>query len=63
MQPGADYVNLYRDRAADPSASDAQRLIAIDHLHPNDAGYAGWFDELERQAPLSRCIGPVRQAA
>jgi lysophospholipase L1-like esterase len=60
---GADYVNLYRDRADDPFARDPQRLIAIDHLHPSDAGYAVWFDELERQAPLSRFIGPVRQAA
>ena len=50
---GAAYVNLYRERADDPFVRDSERLIAIDHLHPSDAGYAVWFDELERQAPLS----------
>jgi lysophospholipase L1-like esterase len=50
---GAAYVDLYRDRDADPFARDPRRLIAGDHLHPSDAGYAVWFDEIERQAPLS----------
>ena len=54
---GAAYVDLYRARADDPFARDPQRLIAIDHLHPSDEGYALWFDELERQAPLSGFIG------
>jgi lysophospholipase L1-like esterase len=60
---GAAYVNLYRDHADDPFARDPQRLIALDHLHPSDAGYAVWFDELERQAPLSGFIRLVRHAA
>jgi lysophospholipase L1-like esterase len=60
---GAAYVNLYRDRADDPFARDPQRLIAIDHLHPSDEGYAVWFDELERQAPLSGFIRLARHAA
>ncbi|MBV0881368.1 GDSL family lipase [Noviherbaspirillum sp. L7-7A] len=50
---GAAYVDLYREHAADPFAQDPQRLIAADRLHPSDAGYAVWFDELERQAPLA----------
>lgn len=54
---GAAYVDLYREHAADPFAQDPQRLIAADRLHPSDAGYAVWFDELERQAPLSRLLG------
>ena len=53
---GAAYVDLYRERAEDPFARDPQRLIAVDHLHPSDAGYAVWFDEIERQAPLSHCV-------
>lgn len=53
----ATYVDLYRERAADPFAQDPQRLIAADRLHPSDAGYAVWFDELERQAPLSALLG------
>jgi len=60
---GAAYVNLYRKRGDDPFACDPQRLIATDHLHPSDEGYAVWFDELERQAPLSRFIGMERKAA
>lgn len=54
---GAAYVDLYREQAADPFAQDPQRLIAADRLHPSDAGYAVWFDELERQAPLSGLLG------
>jgi lysophospholipase L1-like esterase len=53
---GAAYVDLYRERADDPFARDPQRLIAIDRLHPSDAGYAVWFEEIERQAPLSQCM-------
>ena len=60
---GAAYVNLYRDRADDPFARDPQRLIAVDHLHPSDAGYAVRFNELERQAPLSRFIRLARHAS
>jgi lysophospholipase L1-like esterase len=54
---GAAYVDLYREQAADPFAQDPQRLIAADRLHPSDAGYAVWFDELERQAPLAGLLG------
>lgn len=64
---GAAYVDLYRDRAADPFARDPLRLIAADRLHPSDAGYAVWFEELERQAPLSGLLAlrqrPPPQAA
>ncbi|MFL6719426.1 MAG: GDSL-type esterase/lipase family protein [Burkholderiaceae bacterium] len=60
---GAAYVDLYREPAADPFAQDPQRLIAADRLHPSDAGYAVWFDELERQAPLSGLLGMRPQKA
>ena len=53
---GAAYVDLYRERADDPFAQDPQRLIAADHLHPSDAGYAVWFDEIERQALLPQLL-------
>ena len=58
---GAAYVDLYRERADDPFAQDPQRLIAADHLHPSDAGYAVWFDEIERQAPLSQILAGARR--
>lgn len=53
---GVSYVNLYRERANDPFAHDPCRLIADDHLHPSDAGYAVWFNEIENQAPLSQFL-------
>jgi lysophospholipase L1-like esterase len=52
---GATYVNLFRRWRDDPFAHDPA-LIASDDLHPSDAGYAFWFGELERQAPLSRFL-------
>lgn len=60
---GAAYVDLYREHAADPFAQDPQRLIAADRLHPSDAGYAVWFDEIERQASLSGLLGMRAHAA
>lgn len=49
---GAQYVNLYKDRANDPFAREPERLNAIDGLHPSDAGYQIWFDTLSAQARL-----------
>ena len=60
---GAAYVDLYRDRADDPFARDPQRLIAVDCLHPSDAGYAVWFSEIERQAPLSQWLTGLQPAS
>ncbi len=47
---GAHYVGLYRPRAEDPFAQRPRELHARDGLHPSDAGYRLWMDELERQA-------------
>lgn len=51
---GAAYVNLYKNRADDPFAQQPKALNAKDGLHPSDAGYRVWFDELNRQAGLGR---------
>ncbi len=56
-------MNLYRRCGDDPFSNDPQRLIAVDHLHPSDEGYAVWFDEMESQAPLWRFIGMVDRTA
>lgn len=53
---GATFVDLYREREADPFAQNPDGMNARDHLHPNDAGYAFWLAELERQAHVSQII-------
>jgi lysophospholipase L1-like esterase len=56
---GATYVNLFRRWRDDPFAHDPA-LVARDDLHPSDAGYAFWFAELERQAPMSGFLASPR---
>jgi len=50
------YVNLFHERADDPFVRQPQ-LNALDGLHPSDAGYQAWFDELMAQAALRRRLG------
>ena len=49
---GAVFVNLFREAADDPFVQ-RPALNAADGLHPSDAGYRVWFDELMAQAALS----------
>lgn len=51
---GAAYINLYKSREADPFARDPATYHARDGLHPSDAGYRAWYEELKKQAPLER---------
>ncbi len=48
---GATYIDLFKERADDPFA-DSTTLNASDGLHPSDAGYRVWFDELMAQSGL-----------
>jgi len=50
---GALLVNLFREAADDPFVQ-RRALNAVDGLHPSDAGYRVWFDELMVQAALSQ---------
>ncbi len=50
---GALVVNLFRARSADPFVQQPA-LNAADGLHPADAGYRVWFDELVAQAGLAQ---------
>lgn len=56
---GADYVNLFHERADDPFVRDPQ-LNARDGLHPSDAGYQVWLTALQAQAGVP---GRTAQAA
>jgi lysophospholipase L1-like esterase len=58
---GAVYVNLFHERSDDPFVSNPE-LNASDGLHPSDAGYVVWFEQLQVQAGLSQKLsGPVRR--
>lgn len=48
---GVVYVNLFKEREADPFVARAGELHAGDGVHPSDAGYALWFQALRAQAP------------
>lgn len=55
LQHGAVYINLFKDAAKDPFANNPS-LHAADGLHPSDAGYRIWFDEITRQADLATLL-------
>ncbi len=57
---GAVYVNLFKEKDKDPFAQDPKRLNAADGLHPSDAGYRVWFDELMAQAQLAPVLAPAK---
>jgi lysophospholipase L1-like esterase len=46
-QRSVTFVDLYRRPGADPTASNPPRFFAADGLHPSDANYAIWFEEIE----------------
>jgi len=56
---GAVYVNLFKEAADDPFAQQPD-LNARDGLHPSDAGYQVWFDELMTQGDLAPVLAPAR---
>jgi lysophospholipase L1-like esterase len=56
---GAVYVNLFKEAADDPFTKQPG-LHAVDGLHPSDAGYRLWFDELMAQAALVTVLAPAR---
>ncbi|HEY0821214.1 MAG TPA: SGNH/GDSL hydrolase family protein [Rhizobacter sp.] len=56
---GAAYVSLYKDKHDDPFAQQ-KSLNASDGLHPSDAGYRLWFQELLAQSPLGQRLAAAR---
>jgi lysophospholipase L1-like esterase len=56
---GAVYINLFQAPENDPFVQQPA-LHARDGLHPSDAGYQVWFDELMRQADLGRLLAAAR---
>ncbi len=62
VRHGVLYIDLFREREADPFVQRPE-LNARDGLHPSDAGYALWFDELMAQADLQSRLSAAAAAA
>lgn len=58
-QHGAVYVNLFKERDDDPFVLEPG-LHARDGLHPSDAGYAVWWQQLMAQRSLDAALLPAR---
>ncbi|MDP2251638.1 MAG: SGNH/GDSL hydrolase family protein [Hydrogenophaga sp.] len=56
---GAVVVNLFKERADDPFAQ-TPGLNAVDGLHPSDAGYRVWRDELLAQSGWAALLTAAR---
>ena len=56
---GAVVVNLFKEKAEDPFAQTPE-LNAVDGLHPGDAGYRVWRDELLGQSGWSAVLAAAR---
>ena len=56
---GAVHVDLFREHADDPFVQQRD-LTAADGLHPSDAGYRLWHDELMKQTALGSVLASAR---
>ncbi len=56
---GAVVVNLFKEKADDPFAQTPE-LNAVDGLHPSDAGYRVWRDELLAQSGWAEVLAAAR---
>ena len=56
---GAVYINLFKEPEDDPFVLEPG-LHARDGLHPSDAGYAVWLQELMAQSNLAAVLWPAR---
>ena len=48
------YVDLFRERDADPTVGHTRRYFAADGLHPSDENYALWVDAIDEAAARDR---------
>jgi len=54
---GVQYVDLFRERSADPFVADPERFYAPDFLHPGSEGYRYWYQEIKVQSSLVSALG------
>ncbi len=43
---GVVHIPLFRERKDDPLAEPGTQLFSADGTHPNDEGYARWYDSI-----------------
>jgi lysophospholipase L1-like esterase len=53
---GAEYIDLFREKGADPFYADAKKYYARDFLHPSSAGYRIWYTELRKQSTMTNTL-------
>ena len=53
---GVQYVDLFRERGADPFVADPERFYAPDFLHPGSEGYRYWYQEIKVQSSLASAL-------
>lgn len=46
------YVDLFRERAQDPFASEPAKFYAADYFHPSALGYSDWFERMVPHLPV-----------
>ena len=54
---GVQYVDLFREKGADPFAENPERFYAHDYLHPGSEGYRYWYEEIKKQSSLAAALG------
>jgi len=54
---GVQYVDLFREKGADPFFADPERFYARDFLHPGSEGYRYWYREIKTQSSLAEVLG------
>lgn len=57
---GVHYVDLYQDEADDPFAQRPDEMNGKDGLHPSDAGYRLWVEQMFAQTDLANRLGGLR---
>jgi lysophospholipase L1-like esterase len=55
---GITYVRLLKPRENNPFVLRSDELHAADSLHPSDAGYQQWYEELQQQGGLAPMLQP-----
>lgn len=54
------FVDLFRERADDPTVGSPDRYFAADGLHPSDDNYALWFHHIEAELDPALRVQPSR---
>lgn len=48
-EQGAAFVDLFRERSADPWRDRPNQYYSADHFHPNGTGYREWYEKIKER--------------